>query len=77
MVAACARRNRRHCVSERRSRYPFLLEDPADRRRADAVAELEWFALNALVVPGRVLSGQPPDQRGDGLVEGWAPERPG
>jgi hypothetical protein len=28
--------------------------------------------LDALVAPGRVLAGQPLDQRGDGVVEGWA-----
>ena len=42
---------------------------------ADAVAELEYLALDALVAPGLVLSGHPFDQRGDGLVEGWATER--
>jgi hypothetical protein len=36
------------------------------------VAELEEFALNALVAPGLVLSGHPFDQRGDRVLEGWA-----
>jgi hypothetical protein len=36
------------------------------------VAELAQFAFDALVTPGLVLSGQPLDQRGDGVVEGWA-----
>jgi hypothetical protein len=38
--------------SQRRRRYPPSLEDPADRGCADAVAELEQFALDALVAPG-------------------------
>jgi hypothetical protein len=53
-------------------RYPPLLEDPADRGCADAMAELEQFALDALVVPGRVLAGQLFDQGGDRVVDGWA-----
>ena len=58
--------------SQRCRRYPPPLEDPADRGCADAVAELEQFALDALVAPGRVLAGQPFDQRGDRVVDGWA-----
>ena len=40
-------------------------EDPADRGRADAVAELQKFALDPLVSPAVILSGEPLDQRGD------------
>ena len=36
------------------------------------MAELEQFALDALVAPGLVLAGQPFDQRDDRWVEGWA-----
>jgi hypothetical protein len=39
---------------------------------APAMPELAQFTLDALVAPGRVLSGQLFDQRGDGVVEGWA-----
>src|ERR1035441_887130 len=46
------------------------LEDPADRRRADPVAELEQFALDPLVSPAAVPGGEPPGQRGD-LCAGW------
>jgi hypothetical protein len=46
------------------------LEDPADRRRADPVAELEQFALDPLVSPAAVLGGEPLGQRGD-LCAGW------
>ena len=52
---------------------PPQLQDPADRGCSDAVAELEKFALDALVTPFLVLAGQLLDQDGDGLVEGWAP----
>jgi hypothetical protein len=53
-------------------RYPPLLEDPADRGFADAMAELEQFALDALVAPGRVLAGHLFDQGGDRVVDWWA-----
>ena len=36
------------------------LEDPADGRCADPVAELEQFALDPLVSPAVVLAGEPP-----------------
>jgi hypothetical protein len=49
-----------------------MLEDSADRGCADAVAELEQLALDALVAPALVLTGQPFDQGSDGVVEGWA-----
>src|SRR6202035_1054820 len=41
------------------------LEDPADSGRADPEAELEQLALDPLVSPAVVLSGEPRDQRGD------------
>jgi hypothetical protein len=43
-------------------RYAPMFEDPANRGGADPVAELEQFALHALISPGRILSGQPFDQ---------------
>jgi hypothetical protein len=58
--------------SQRRRWNPPLLEDPADRGRANTVAELEQFALDALVAPGLVLFGHPFDQSGDRLVDRWA-----
>ena len=36
------------------------------------MAEFEQFALDALVAPGLVLAGQPFDQRGNRVVDGWA-----
>jgi hypothetical protein len=36
------------------------------------MAELEQFALNTLVAPGLVLSGQLFDQGGNGVVDRWA-----
>jgi hypothetical protein len=56
--------------SVRCRRYAPLLDDPADRGRPDAVAELEQFALDALVTPGLILPGQPCDQGGGRVVEG-------
>ena len=41
------------------------LQDPADRGRADPVAEFQQFALDPLVPPAVVLGGKPFDQRGD------------
>ena len=49
-----------------------MLEGSAEGGCADAVAELEEFAVDALVAPGFVLAGHPLDERGDGRVEGWA-----
>ncbi len=51
------------------------LEDPADRGRADPVAELEQLALDPLVSPAVVLGGEPLDQRGN-LGADWRPSRP-
>ena len=75
MVEACARRNRRQDVSVARSGAGGIrrsFRTPADRGCSDAVAELEKFALDALVTPFLVLAGELLDQDGDGLVEGWA-----
>ena len=41
------------------------LEDPADRGRADPVAELEQLTLDPLVSAAVVLGGEPLDQSGD------------
>jgi hypothetical protein len=50
----------------------WVLEDPADRRGADAVAELEQLALDSLVSPVRVLRRHPYNQRGEHAVDRWA-----
>jgi hypothetical protein len=50
------------------------LEDPADRRCADPVAELEQLALDPLVSSAVVLGGEPPDERGD-LWADWRSAR--
>ena len=39
-------------------RYSERLEDPADRGGADPAADLQQFALDALIAPGRVLSSE-------------------
>ncbi len=41
------------------------LEDPADRGRADPMAELEQLALDPQVAPAVVFGGEPLDQHGD------------
>ncbi len=46
----------------RGGREPSHGQDPADRSRADAIAEAEEFAPDAAVSPARILPGQPPDQ---------------
>ena len=51
-------------------RNPVQLEDPADCRGADAVAELEQLTLDALVAPDRILSGHLLGQVGDDIVDG-------
>ncbi len=50
-------------------------EDPADRRCADPVADLEQFTLDPLVSPAVVLGGEPLDERGN-LGADWRPSRP-
>ena len=73
---AWVRRNCRQLVSVCRNRRRWdavALEDPPDRRGADAVAELEQLALDPLVSPARVLRRHPYDQRGEHVVDRWAP----
>ena len=53
-------------------RCPVPREDPADGRRANTMAELAQLALDGPGAPGRVLAGQPLDQFGDDVIEGWA-----
>ena len=48
------------------------LEHPADRGRADPVAEFQQFALDPLVSPAVVVGGEPLDQSGD-LGADWRP----
>ena len=55
----------------RRRRYPGPLEDPADGRRADPVAQFEQLALHAPVAPGRVVPGEPFDQGRDLVRQRW------
>ena len=59
----------------RSRRDPQRPEDPADRGRADPVAELEQLALDPLVPPAVVPGGEPLDQRGD-LGADRRPSRP-
>jgi len=49
-----------------------VLQDPADCRGADAVAEFEQLTLHPAISPARVLRRHPYDQRGDGSVDRWA-----
>jgi hypothetical protein len=51
------------------------LEDPADRRCADPVAELEQLTLDPLASSAIVLGSEPLDERGD-LGADWRPSRP-
>jgi hypothetical protein len=51
------------------------LEDPADRGRADPVAEFQQLALDPLVSPAVILGGGPLDQRG-GLGADRRPSHP-
>ncbi len=62
-------------VPLRRWRDVQGLQDPADGRRADAVAELEQFALDPLIAPAVILGGEPLDQHGDIGVD-RRPSRP-
>ena len=68
IVAACAFRK----LPPRRVRAPLRCrrdlqrpEHPADRGRADPMAELEQLALDPLISPAVVLGGEPLDQRHD------------
>jgi hypothetical protein len=47
------------------------LQDPPDRRGADAVAELEQLALDPDVSPARVLPGHPYHHGGEYGVDRW------
>jgi hypothetical protein len=60
-------------MPKRRRRYPPTLEDSAYCRSADTMAKFEQLALDPLVTPHWVLAGHPLDQRGDRLVDRWAP----
>ena len=62
-------------VPDRRRWDPVALEDPPDRRGADAVAEFEQLALDPLVSPARVLPSPSarPARRATSLIGG----RPG
>jgi hypothetical protein len=54
-------------------RDPQLLEDASDRGGADSAADLEEFALDALVAPGWVLSSELLDQGCEFGVDRRAP----
>jgi hypothetical protein len=45
------------------------LEDPPDRRGADAVAELEQLALDPFVSPFRAIRRHPHDQYSEHVVD--------
>jgi hypothetical protein len=49
-----------------------VLEDSPDGGSTEAMAELEQFALDALVAPGLILPDQLLDQIGDGVFDGRA-----
>ena len=71
---AWVRRNCRQLVSVCRNGAGGIcgaLQDPPDRRGADAVAELEQLALDPLVAPARVLPRHPHDQGGEDVVDRW------
>jgi hypothetical protein len=55
--------------SQRRRRNLPPLQDPADGRRADTMAELEQLALDALVAPVLIFPGHLFDQRGNRRVD--------
>ena len=58
-------------VPQRRRWDAVALEDPPDRRGADAVAELEQLALDPHVPPARVLPRHPHHQGGEDVVDRW------
>ena len=71
---AWVRRNCRQLVSvcrDRRRWDAVALQDPPDRRGADAVAELEQLALDPQVAPARVLPRHPHHQGGEDVVDRW------
>jgi len=61
-------------VPHRRRWDPVALQDPPDRRGADAVAELEQLALQPLVSPSQVLPRHPHHQGGEHVVDRWPPD---
>ena len=71
---AWVRRNCRQLVSvcrDRRRWDAVALQDPPDRRGADAVAEFEQLALDPHVPPARVLPRHPHHQGGEDVVDRW------
>ena len=58
-------------VSQRRRWDAVALQDPPDRRGADAVAELEQLTLDPRVSPARVLPRHPHHQGGEDVVDRW------
>ena len=71
---AWVRRNCRQLVSVCRDGaggMRWRLQDPPDRRGADAVAELEQLALDPQVSPARVLPRHPHHQGGEDVVDRW------
>ena len=60
-------------VGEPRRRWwdAVALEDPADRRGADAVAEVEQLALEPQVSPARVLPRHSHHHGGEDVVDRW------
>src|SRR4051794_28082110 len=58
-------------VSRWRRWDPVALQDPTDRRGADAVTEFEQLALDPAVPPARVLPRHTLYQRGEDVVDRW------
>src|SRR6478735_6876515 len=58
-------------LPQRRWWDAVALQDPPDRRGADAVAELEQLALDPRVAPARVLPRHPYHHGGDDVADGW------
>jgi hypothetical protein len=80
IVEAWVRRNWRQVrvgVPDRRRRYPQPPQDAADRGRSHAVPELEQLAVDSLVSPAVILSGQALDQRGHRVINGRTPNAMG
>ena len=74
MPVAWVRRSCRQLVSVCRNGaggMRWRLQDPPDRRGADAVAELEQLALEPEVSPARVLPRHPHHQLGKDVVDRW------
>ena len=60
-------------MPHRRGRDAVAPQDPPDRRRADAVAELEQLAPEPQVAPARVLLCHPHYQDDENVVDRWSP----